>query len=330
MGYKVAVLMGGSSHEREFSLKSGENVCELLERAGHKVIPLDTTLDLVSTLLSERPDVAYIALHGKHGEDGTVQSLLEFLQIPYVGSPATVCRSTWNKSTLPYFLESYCADGTSASWPYGICIARDAFKDMGAADAIKLIPERIVSGLPACVKPASQGSALGMCKVEDADQLGKAILEALSFDDEVLIEEWVDGVELAVSVIGEGAEAHALPPVEIVAKQGVYDTQARLDPDLVDYYAPVRDESLSPDPALAASIRSEIERVAVDVHRTYGCDDLSRVDLVWDGAQAKVLEINVSPGMTKTSLFPLAVDAAGLDLAEVLSGMLDRAVERGC
>lgn len=330
MGYKVAVLMGGTSLEREFSLESGKRVCDALEAAGHKVLPLDTTDSLVDTLLSERPDVAYIALHGKNGEDGTVQSLLEFLQIPYVGSAATVCRSTWNKSTVPYFIESYSPEGREgASYPYGICIAATCFKNMGAANAIKLIPERIPAGLPVCVKPACQGSALGMHKVDEPEGLGEAILDALSFDDEVIIQEWVEGVELAVSIIGDGPDAHALPPVEIVPKRGIYDTAARMDNDAVDFFAPVRESSLSGDPANAAAIRSEIERAALQAHNAYGCHDISRVDMIWDGAQARILEVNVSPGMTPLSLFPLAVEAGGLSLESVLSELLDRAVERG-
>lgn len=330
MSYKVAVLMGGTSLEREFSLAGGKRVCDALTEAGHQVIPLDTTSELVATLRAEKPDVAYSVLHGKHGEDGTIQSLLEFLQIPFVGSPATVCRSTWNKSTLPYVITSHKDDvGEGTAWPYGICIASDCFKDMGAATAIDMIPGRIPAGLPVCVKPASQGSALGMSKVDDADGLGPAILDALSYDDEVLIEEWVDGVELAVSVVGEGADAYALAPVEIVPRHGIYDTDARLSDDAVDFYAPVRPESLSPDPSTAASIRSAIERAALDVHRAYGCRDLSRVDIIWDGAQAKVIEINASPGMTEMSLFPMAAEASGQTLSSILSELLDRAVRRG-
>ena len=333
MGYKVAVLMGGTSVEREFSLASGKRVCDALTDAGHKVLPLDTTPELVKTLLAEKPDVAYIALHGKTGEDGTIQSLLEFLEIPFVGSAAAVCRSTWNKSTLSHFIDSFNDGGKQvAGYPHGVCIAATCFKDMGAVDAIGLIPKRSVripSGLPVCVKPASQGSAFGMHKVTDPKMLGEAILDALSFDDEVIVEEWIDGVELAVSVVGDGKDAHALPPVEIVPRHGVFDTAARLDVDAVDFFAPVRDSSLSKDSDKAAEIRSEIERAAIQVHNAYGCHDISRVDMIWDGTQAKVLEVNVSPGVTELSLLPMAVSAAGLEFPEFLSGLLDRAVQRG-
>ena len=302
-------------------------MCEALEEAGHKVVPLDTTSDLVPTLRSERPDVAYSALHGKHGEDGTIQSLLEFLGIPFVGSPASVCRSTWNKDSLHTTMAAYRAmtgDAPIASWPQGISIARDAFKDMGAATALDLVEDRVIGGYPVAVKPAHGGSALGVHRVDRVEDLGEAILDALSFDEHVVIEQWIEGVEMAVSILGDGWDAHALPPVEIVPKSGLYDTAARLDADAVEYYTPVRLESLSPDEAQAQAIRAEIERAALEVYRAYDLHDLGRIDVIWDGAQARVIETNVSPGMTELSLFPAACAAAGLSL----SGVLDRLVSQ--
>lgn len=332
MGLKVAVLMGGASFEREFSLKSGRNVCAALEEAGHKVVALDTTPDLVPTLRSERPDVAYIALHGKHGEDGTIQSLLEFVGVPFVGSSATACRQTWNKDSLHGTMASYRAitgDDPIASWPQGICIARDAFKDMGAATALDLVGERVIGGYPVAVKPAHGGSALGVHRVDSQEGLGEAILDALSYDDHVVIEQWIEGVEMAVSVLGTGWDAHALPPVEIVAKNGLYDTAARLDPDGATFYAPVRLSSLAADEADAQAIRAEIERAALEVYRAYELEDLARLDVIWDGAQARVLETNVSPGMTEDSLFPAACEASGLSLSAVLNELVQVAADRG-
>ena len=220
---KVAVLMGGTSFEREFSLISGKNICAALEEAGHRPVPLDTTEALVPTLRSERPDVVYNALHGKHGEDGTIQSLLEFLDIPFIGSPASVCHRSWNKDALHSSLIKYRqvsgeVDGV-ASWPPGVYIARDAFTTMGAASALDLIEERIPGGYPVCVKPAHGGSALGIHRVECQDDLGEAILDALSYDDAVNIEQWIEGVEISVSILGTGWDAYALPPVEIVPRR---------------------------------------------------------------------------------------------------------------
>ena len=256
-----------------------------------------------------------------------MQSLLEFLDIPFVGSPASVCRSTWNKDSLHTTMETYRAmtgDAPVASWPQGICIARDAFKDMGAATALDLVKDRVIGGFPVAVKPAHGGSALGVHRVDCQDDLGEAILDALSFDEHVVIEQWVEGVEMAVSVLGTGWDAYALPPVEIVAKQGLYDTAARMDVNAVDYFAPVRPSSLSPDEGDASAIRAEVERAALEVYRAYGLRDLGRLDVIWDGAQARVLETNVSPGMTELSLFPAACKAAGL----TLSGVLDRLVSQ--
>lgn len=328
---KVAVLMGGSSFEREFSLASGKNVCAALEEAGHKVVPLDTTSDLVPTLRSERPDVCYSALHGKHGEDGTIQSLLEFVGIPFVGSPSSVCQRAWNKDSMHSEMAAYRAitgDAPVAYWPQGLYIARDAFKDMGAATALDLVEERVIGGYPVAVKPAHGGSALGVHRVDSIDDLGEAILDALSFDEAVVIEQWIEGVEMAVSVLGTGWDAYALPPVEIVAKQGQYDTAARLTPGAVEYFTPVRYASLSNDEANAQAMRAEIERAALEVYRAYNARDLARIDLIWDGAQARVFEVNVSPGMTEVSLFPAACEAAGLSLPSVLDELVKGALER--
>ena len=322
---KVAVLMGGSSFEREFSLTSGKNICAALEEAGHRVVPLDTDSALVPTLRSERPDVVYNALHGKHGEDGTIQSLLEFLQIPFVGSPASVCHRSWNKDALHSSLEKYWAltgELPIASWPQGVYIARDAFKDMGAATALDMMEERIPGGYPMCVKPAHGGSALGVHKAGSKEELAEAILDALSYDDAVNIEQWVDGVEISVAILGTGWDARALPPVEIVPRRGFYDTDARMDQSLVDFYSPVRAASLSPDEGEAQAIRAEIERAALEVYRAYSVVDVGRVDMIWDGGSARCFELDISPDMSPSAVFPRAVEAAGLTLAEVLDELI--------
>lgn len=327
---KVAVLMGGNSFEREFSLISGKNVCKALDMAGHRTVALDTTEQLVPALRSERPDVVYNALHGKHGEDGTIQSLLEFLDIPFVGSPASVCHRSWNKDALHSSIIKYRqisgeTDG-QASWPPGVYIARDAFKDMGAATALDLIEDRIPGGYPVCVKPAHGGSALGIHRVESQDELGEAILDALSYDDAVNIEQWIEGVELSVSILGTGWDAYALPPVEIVPRDGFFDVDARMDASLVDFHCPVRLSSLSGDESEAQAIRAEIERAALEVYRAYSVVDLGRIDMIWDGGAARCFEVDVSPGMTNHSLFPAAVEAAGLSLSQVLDELVSQYV----
>ncbi|MCI8451334.1 D-alanine--D-alanine ligase [Enterorhabdus sp. P55] len=328
---KVAVLMGGNSFEREFSLASGKNICAALEEAGHKVVPLDTNDALVPTLRSERPDVVYNALHGKHGEDGTIQSLLEFLGLPFVGSPASVCHRTWNKDSLHSSLAKYrdiTGEEGVASWPQGVYIARDAFKSMGAATALDLVGERVIGGYPVCVKPAHGGSALGVHRVDNPDDLGEAVLDALSYDDAVNIEQWVEGVELSVAILGTGWDAHALPPVEIVAREGFFDAEARMHEDRVEFFCPVRMASLAADESDAQAIRAEIERAALEVYRSYGVRDLGRVDMIWDGSQARCFELDVSPGMTDHSLFPVACRAAGLTLTGVVDALVTAAEGR--
>ena len=325
---KIAVLMGGNSFEREFSLNSGKNICAALEEAGHRAVPLDTNEQLVPTLRSERPDVVYNALHGKHGEDGTIQSLLEFLEIPFVGSPASVCHRSWNKDALHSSLIKYRdisgeVDGV-ASWPPGVFIAKDAFKSMGAATALDLVAERIPGGYPVCVKPAHGGSALGIHRVESQDQLGEAVLDALSYDDAVNIEQWVEGVELAVAIVGTGWDARVLPPVEITTKGDFFDAEARMDSSLVEFHCPVRLASLSQDEAEAQAIRAEVERAALEVYRAYSVVDLGRIDMIWDGGAARCFEVDVSPGMTDNSLFPAAIKAAGLSLSEVLDELVSQ------
>ncbi len=338
MSYKVAVLMGGTSYEREFSLESGKRVCEALKAAGHTVVPLDTTDALTSTLLAEKVDVAYSALHGKHGEDGTIQSLLEFLNIPFIGSTATVCRLTWNKSTLPHVVTAHRRERLTgdlsaagpAFWPDRVCLSADAFKNMGVASALCMVEDHIKGGYPYAVKPASGGSALGLHKVSSFGELSTAVLDALSYDSEVIIEKWINGTELAASIV-EDADGvpHVLPIVEICPKVEIYDTIARLDADAVDYYAPVRLSSLSDDEDEALIRMQLIEAAALETYQAYGCRDLARIDLVWDGASARLLEVDISPGMTGLSLFPTACRAAGFSLEEVLSGLLDTAVKRG-
>ena len=217
MKQKIAVLMGGRSLEREVS-------CDALEAAGYFVIALDVTADLVATLRSERPDAAYIALHGKYGEDGTIQELLEFLGIPYTGPGVVACALSWDKSVTKHvFAEK------GIPTPAWVTLTADAFKEMGAATALDLIPGA-VGGFPMAVKPARQGSALGFRKVEAADQLADALLSALSYDTSAIVEQWIEGVELAVSVLGEGDEALVLPAVEISPTGELYDFSARVTP----------------------------------------------------------------------------------------------------
>ncbi len=231
---KIAVLMGGRSLEREVSLASGKRVTDALTTLGYKVLALDVTADLVDTLRAERPDCAYIALHGKYGEDGTIQELLEFLGIAYTGPGVVASTMAWDKSVAKCLFAS--AGIPTPAW---ITLTADAFKEMGAATALDLVPEK-VGGFPVAVKPSKQGSALGLTKVESADELAEALLNALSYGDAALVEKWIDGRELAISVIDSASGPETFPAVEIEAKGGLFDFNAMYTAGETDYYVPAR------------------------------------------------------------------------------------------
>jgi len=314
MREKIAVLMGGRSLEREVSLASGRRVCDALEAAGYKVLPLDVTADLVQTLRSERPDAAYIALHGKYGEDGTIQELLEFLGVPYTGPGVVASALAWDKSVAKHLFVEH--DIPTPPW---VTLTADAFKEMGAATALDLVSEA-VGGYPVAVKPGRQGSALGLRRVGDVAGLADALLTALSYDTSAVIERWVTGTELAVSVLGEGEDALVLPAVEITVGDALYDFTARVTPGAADFFAPAR---ITPEAARAAA------GVARRVHDILGCRDVSRVDLILDEhGTPYVLECNTSPGMTETSLLPMAAEAADMTFQDVVSRLIVAALSR--
>ena len=314
MREKIAVLMGGRSLEREVSLASGRRVSDALTAAGYRVLALDVTADLVATLRGERPDAAYIALHGKYGEDGTIQELLEFLGIPYSGPGVVASALAWDKSIAKHLFAE-----KGIPTPAWITLTADAFKEMGAATALDLVPDA-VGGFPVAVKPARQGSALGLRRVETAADLADALLDALSYDTSAIVEKWIDGVELAVSVLGDGDTITVLPPVEISPKDGLYDFSARLSADDVDFFAPAR---------ITPELADEACRVAREVHEALGCRDVSRVDLMLDEeGRPFVLESNTSPGMTETSLLPMAAEAADLTFTDVVSRIIEAALAR--
>lgn len=313
MTEKIAVLMGGKSLEREVSLMSGQRVCDALEADGYKVVPLDVTADLVATLRSERPDAVYIALHGKYGEDGTVQELLEFLGIPYTGAGVVASALAWDKALSKRL---FAAEGIPT--PAWVTFTAAAFKEMGAATALDLVPSA-VGGFPVAVKPSKQGSALGLTKVEDASGLAEALLTALSYGDTAIVEKWIDGRELAVSVIEDGGEVRVLPAVEMEPKSGLFDFSAMYTPGETDYYVPAR---LDDDASAAVS------DLAARVHALLGCERVSRVDMVvGDDGVPYVLEVNTSPGMTETSLLPMAAAAVGIDFQELVAHLIRSTLE---
>ncbi len=311
---KIAVLMGGRSLEREVSLKSGQRVCDALTALGYKVLALDVTAELVDTLRCEKPDCCYIALHGKYGEDGTIQELLEFLGIPYTGPGVVSCTMSWDKSVTKYILAE-----AGIPTPPWITFTADAFKEMGAAKALDLVPGEL-GGFPLAVKPSKQGSALGLSKVSTAEELPEALLGALSYSDAAIVEKWIEGCEISVSVLDGPDGPEVLPPVEIEAKSGLFDFSAMYTAGETDYFVPAR---------VDANVAESVIDVARRVHELLDCRDASRADMVVtaDGTP-HVLECNTSPGMTETSLLPMAAEAAGMSFQDVVERLVRRALSR--
>jgi len=307
---RVAVLKGGPSLEREVSLRSGTNVELALARLGHEVIPIEADQHLVRTLRDTRPDVAFIALHGRGGEDGTVQEILEILQIPYTGSGVLASERAMDKVVSKALFRNA---GVPA--PPGYAFNKDAFSKMGAADTLPEMQQKL--GLPLCVKPARQGSAFGITMVREPGDLGGAILNAMGYDDRVLVERFVPGRELAVSVV-MAPEPWALPVIEAVPLgRDFYDFEARYTPGETELRSPrdVDDEVIQ-----------EAARVSILASRTLECRGITRVDLILDDDNHLwVLEVNTIPGMTDTSLLPKAAEVAGIGFDRVVADMLDLA-----
>jgi D-alanine-D-alanine ligase len=312
---KVAVLKGGDSLERQVSLRSGARVEDALARLGHEVVPIDVGADLVDRLTATAPDVAFVALHGRGGEDGTVQELLELLGVPYTASGPSACIRCMDKVLAKHALQD-----AGLPTPEFYAFSQAAFEELGAARALPAIEERL--HFPIVVKPAGQGSALGIKFASTADDVPGAIVAAFSYDTKVLLERHVAGRDLAVSVIEGPDGPEALPVVEAVPREeDFYDFEARYEIGRTTFICPAELE-----PAVADRARE----LALDAYRVLGCYGFARVDLMLDRetGELTVLEANVIPGLTDTSLLPLAAEAAGIGFDALIARVLDLAVAR--
>ncbi|MEK6252428.1 MAG: D-alanine--D-alanine ligase [Actinomycetota bacterium] len=306
---RVAVLQGGRSLERGVSLRSGARVEDALQRLGHEPLPLDVGADLVERLIAEGPDAAFVALHGPGGEDGTVQELLEILDIPYTGPGVAACARCMDKTLAKHELRE--AGIPTPDW---FAFNATAFRELGAADALEQIEARL--GFPLVVKPASGGSALGVKLVSDRDEVPQALVAAFSYDERVLLERYVHGRELAVSVLG----SDALPIVEAIPRESdLYDFEARYEIGRTDFVCPAE---------LDDGTATAVTEAALRAFSTLGCAGFSRVDLMLADEGPEVLEVNAIPGLTDTSLLPQAAEAAGLEFEQLVERVLELALER--
>jgi D-alanine-D-alanine ligase len=307
---KVAVLKGGRSLERQVSLRSAARVEDALESLAHDVVSLDVGADLVERLKAERPDLVFIALHGPGGEDGTPQELLEILDIPYTGPGVASCIRCMDKVLTKHLLRA-----SEIPTPDWVAFNSTAFRELGAADALDEIEARL--GFPLVVKPASQGSALGVRFAASRGDVPEALVAAFSYDDRVLLERHVKGRELAVSLL----DGEPLPAVEVRPKEeDLFNYEARYEIGRTEYLCPA---------ALTEDELTEVQAAAHACYEALWCTGFARVDLILDrDSTPQVLEANAIPGLTDTSLLPMAADAAGIGFEDLIGRIVSSALAR--
>lgn len=310
--------MGGRSSEREISLKTGEQVAKALEAKGHEVVKLDLNEHLVMDLQSADPDVVFIALHGRYGEDGCIQGMLEILGIPYVGSGVLASALAMDKemSKKIFRLEGI---PTPASY----CVERRTYRALKETPKVNDIVTTLEKRFkyPFVVKPNSQGSTIGLSVVAERSELLAALENAFEYDSRVLIEEYIKGIEITVGIIGN-ENPRALPVIEIVPLTGFYDYKTKYTKGLSEHIIPAR---------IGEHATKKAKDLALRAHCALGCSGMSRVDMIVssEGNQNEVyvLEVNTIPGMTETSLVPDAARAAGIEFPELVDMLIGFALE---
>ena len=306
MTQRVVVLAGGLSHERDVSLRSGRRVAEAMAAVGVETTVRDLDSDLMPWLRRERPDCVVPLLHGEVGEDGALREILELVGAPYVGSTPAAARLAFDKPIAKQVVRK-----VGIRTPASVTLPADTFREVGAAAVMSALVERL--GLPLFVKPARGGSALGCTAVHTADALPAAMVSCFAYGPVALVEQMIVGVELSVAVVGSTDSAEALPAVEIRPDGGVYDYIARYTAGATEFVVPAD---------VSEAVALTCTQVARTSHQALGLRDLSRTDLIVDADDnVWFLEVNVAPGMTETSLVPLSVEAAGLDLGQLMAGL---------
>lgn len=309
---RVAVLKGGTSLERKVSLRSGAQAQGALAQLGHDVVAIDAGPELVQQLREAKLDAAFIALHGADGENGTVQGLLEAIGVPYTGSGPSACMRCTDKVLAKQLMQE-----AGIPTPDFHFFRESSFKELGAAAALADVEGAL--GFPLVVKPARQGSALGVKFARTSEQLPGAIVGALSYDRKILIERYVKGRDLAVSVLDSetpGEQPVALPVVEAIPREeDFYNYESRYEIGMTTFVCPAE---------LGAETTARAQELALETYRLLGCRGVARVDLMLDSDtdELTVLETNVVPGLTETSLLPLAADAAGIGFEELVERIL--------
>lgn len=311
----VLVLAGGLSAERDVSLRSGRRVAEALrtDRPDWEVREHDVDAGLLARLRDHRPDCIVPLLHGAAGEDGALRDVLESLRIPFLGSPAAASRLAFDKPVAKRLAEQ-----AGVNTPPCVAMPQSTFRELGASAVLDAVVDQV--GLPLVVKPTKGGSSLGTSIVHRSADLPAAMVGAFAYGDVVMLERYIAGVEVAVSVFERDADLLALSAVEIVPPGELYDYSARYTAGTTEFFCPAR---------LADESARGAQAVALDVHALLGLVDFSRTDLIVDEeGRPWFLEVNVAPGMTETSLFPQALAEADLALGDLVAGLIEVAVTR--
>jgi len=305
---KIGVLMGGPSTEKEISLKSGKTVYESLNQAGLEVVAIDIKTDgkeeNIRLIKSYEIDLAFIALHGRFGEDGQIQEILDTLKIPYTGSGAVASRLAMDKIASRKIFEAS-----------GLHVPRYEAEDKLSYNA-NWKPHHNDFTPPLVVKPASHGSSIGLSIVDREEYLDKSVGLAFNFDERIIIEEYIRGREVTVGILDE----KALPVIEIIPKKRFFDYEAKYQAGLTDYVVPAK---------LEDGIAQNIQETALSAHKLLGCYGCSRVDMILSNDDIPfVLEVNTIPGLTTTSLLPKAAKVVGIDFSHLCIKLIRLAYEK--
>lgn len=308
---KIQILAGGISHERDVSLKSGRRVADALLAAGAEVIIREPDEHLLSNIKKDKPDVIWPCLHGASGEDGALRDILALTGIPFVGATASGARLAWDKSIAKVLISA-----AGIQTPASVTLPKETFRELDADGILKAVTQTI--SFPLVVKPARSGSAQGVSVVKKADELARAMVDAYVYCDVAIIEKFVEGSELAISVIDLGSGAIALPSVEIEPLSGRFGYQERYTAGETNYHVPAR---------VTRAVADRAAKVALDSHFALDLRHLSRIDVIVDKKGVVwFLEANVCPGMTETSLLPQAITAEGSTLASVYLSIAEAAL----
>jgi len=304
---RIGVLMGGPSEEREISLKSGKAVYDSLKERGLNAVALDIQTDnpqeSIGLLKSAQLDCAFLALHGPFGEDGTIQEILDNLEIPYTGSGKLASRLAMDKIASRQIFQQA-----------GLSVPRYRVLDQSSSKAFQESGNDFI--FPVVVKPATQGSSIGLSIVDQKENLAAALDLAFRFDQRILIEEYIPGREVTVGILAE----QALPVIEIIPKRRFFDYAAKYQAGLTDYVVPAQ---------LTESVAEKIKETALSAHRLLGCFGCSRVDMILNQDNLVfVLEVNTIPGLTSTSLLPKAAERVGIEFGELCLTLIRLAYEK--